>query len=75
MSATGSRRQTMDGSGSQSTAPPGAQAQPGFPPSLGYDPARPAGDRELTVAERIGKRVDLPIEAYTMVSSKPPGRR
>lgn len=77
MSASGSRRQTMEGVAQLHSGQPGSQsgsravspsrARPGFPPALGFDPAR--GDKkEVTVAERIGKRVDLPIEAYTMVS-------
>ncbi|KXJ89453.1 piwi domain-containing protein [Microdochium bolleyi] len=48
------------------TASP-SRAQPGYPPALGYDPAR-GGKRELTVAEKLGKRIDLPIDAYTMTS-------
>ncbi|KAJ1324229.1 eukaryotic translation initiation factor 2C [Microdochium nivale] len=77
MSASGSRPQTMEGvaqlaggqpgshAGSRTASP--SRAQPGFPPALGFDPAR--GDKkEMTVAERIGKRIDLPIEAYTMTS-------
>ncbi|KAI8960336.1 Piwi-domain-containing protein [Daldinia sp. FL1419] len=56
-------------SGSQAGSPAkGPTKKHAFPDSLGFDPAR---DRpELTPAQLIGKRVDLPADAYKKSSDK-----
>lgn len=66
-SRPGSQPGSQGGSraGSRATSPKTGKTP--FPPSMGYDPARSMTKREMTAAERVGKRVDLPIEAYNLV--------
>ncbi|KAI0165272.1 Piwi-domain-containing protein [Hypoxylon sp. FL1284] len=52
--------------GSRPPTPSGSQVGSSVKP-LGYDPAKP---RALTAAELIGKRVDLPAEAYNIEGKK-----
>ncbi|KAI1322332.1 Piwi domain-containing protein [Xylariaceae sp. FL0255] len=61
-SRPGSRRQSV--AGSQAGAAP-----QGYPAPLGYDPARIDQPKEMTVEERIGKRIDLPADAYCASTS------
>lgn len=72
----GSQRGSQPGSqrGSQRGSQPGSPARgstkpSGFPKGTGVDPARdPARQRpELSAAQLVGKRVDLPAEAFKTV--------
>ena len=74
-SPRGSRRGSQSGSrpgseagGSPRRSPTTAKPNP-FGASLGYDPARDPNKKEMTEAEIIGKRVDLPPDAYHTVST------
>lgn len=76
-SNAGSQAGSQAGEGSRSrsgstASGPGKQQSP-FGPGLGHDPARMGGDgREpLTHEQLIGKRVDLPAEAYKKVCALP----
>ncbi|KAK3347363.1 Piwi domain-containing protein [Neurospora tetraspora] len=52
------------GASAASGAAPG-QARSNFPPPLGYDPGKMDTRAPLSHEERVGKRVDLPADAYT----------
>lgn len=65
-SKSGSRRGSEAG-GSPRKASGSTKPTP-FKASEGLDPARDYNKPELTPAEIIGKRVDLPIDAYRTVS-------
>ncbi|EAA29350.1 Piwi-domain-containing protein [Neurospora crassa] len=54
---------TPSGASAASGAAPG-QARSNFPPPLGYDPGKMDTRPPLSHEERVGKRVDLPADAY-----------
>lgn len=64
-----SRPAGMPQSSAQAGSPSGAAAASGaapkgYPPALGYDPAKIDSRPPLSHEERVGKRVDLPADAY-----------
>lgn len=68
-SQVGSQAGGSPSKGSSGGQASGSAKETPFGPSLGYDPARdPDKPKKMTPAEIVGKRVDLPPEAYLTVS-------
>ncbi|RYO84000.1 hypothetical protein DL766_001866 [Monosporascus sp. MC13-8B] len=64
-SQSGSRPGSNNGGSPPRRAPGQGSGQPNpFGPGIGFDPARDPNKRLMTEADFIGKRVDLPPEAY-----------